>query len=261
MTAPMTITIAGLGTVGTFVRDTFSAHHDCRAYDPPLGLGSVADLRNVDFVITCVPTPGLADGTYDLRTLEEIIAGARVRRAIIVHSTIGVGTTDLLATRHDAPLVFAPEYIGERADHPYRDRRRRRFFIFGGAEKPAREASVLFRTAYGPDVAMHVVPARVAEMVKAMENAFLATKVGFCNDFHDLCAAADVSFDEVRRLWLLDERIGESHTVVTSERGFAGKCLPKDVAATCAFARGAGAPLEILEAVRRANARHRSRAR
>ena len=255
----MKITIAGLGTVGTFALETFSACHDCRVYDPPRGLGSRADLRDVDFVLVCVPTPGLADGTYDLRILEEVVSSARVRRAVIVHSTVPVGTTDRLAATHDAPVVFVPEYIGERADHPYRDRTRRRFFIFGGATEPATHAADLFRSVYGRDVAMHVVPARVAEMVKAMENAFLATKVGFCNDFHDLCAATGISFEELRRLWLLDDRVGESHTVVTPERGFGGKCLPKDVAATCAYARAVGAPLEVLEAVLRSNTRRRSR--
>ena len=98
----------------------------------------------------------------------------------------------------------------------------------------------------------------MAEVVKYMENAFLATKVAFCNEFFDLCSAVGVDYDWVRLLWLQDDRINPSHTLVTGERGYGGQCLPKDMAAVSATGRDPGAPMAILEAVQRANARHRS---
>ena len=63
----------------------------------------------------------------------------------------------------------------------------------------------------------------------------------------------------MRLLWLQDERIGESHTLVTPERGYGGQCLPKDLAAVCDSARHLGAAMPLLEAVQQANERHRSR--
>ncbi len=253
------ITVAGYGTIGRFAHDTFAEAHDCRVYDPPQGLGSVNDLRDVDFVIVCVPTPRSPSGACDVSIVEDIVARSRVRGALIVHSTIAIGTTERLSETYRAPVVFSPEYAGELPEHPYRDRARRKFFIFGGAEAPAHEAASLYRSAFGPELATHVVPPRVAEMVKYMDNSFLATKVSFVNEFFDLCGAAGVPFEEVRRLWLADERIGESHTVVTAERGYGGRCLPKDVAAICAVARELGTPLRVLEAVAEANAIHRAR--
>ncbi len=95
-------------------------------------------------------------------------------------------------------------------------------------------------------------------MAKYMENAFLAMKVAFCNEFFDLCEGFGVDFEEARGLWLQDWRIGESHTLVTPERGYGGKCLPKDVAAVCATGRETGVPMEIMEAVQHANLRHRA---
>jgi UDPglucose 6-dehydrogenase len=81
-----------------------------------------------------------------------------------------------------------------------------------------------------------------------MENSFLATKVAFVNQFYDLAKAFNVNYHELRELWLADERIGRSHTIVTEERGYRGRCLPKDVAALISAARNVGgAPL--LEAV------------
>jgi UDP-glucose 6-dehydrogenase len=81
-----------------------------------------------------------------------------------------------------------------------------------------------------------------------MENCFLATKVAFVNQFYDIATAMNVDFDELRELWLSDERIGRSHTLVTEERGFRGRCLPKDMKAMISLMRQfGGAPL--LESV------------
>ena len=58
--------------------------------------------------------------------------------------------------------------------------------------------------------------------------------------------------NELRELWLADERVGRSHTIVMEERGYRGRCLPKDVAAIIHAAKTlGGAPL--LEAVDRFN--------
>ena len=81
-----------------------------------------------------------------------------------------------------------------------------------------------------------------------MENCFLATKVAFVNQFYDISAAFGVDFQELRTLWLADPRVGDSHSSVTDERGFRGRCLPKDVSALAAAMKPHGrAPL--LEAV------------
>jgi|ERR1039458_3846337 UDP-glucose 6-dehydrogenase len=80
------------------------------------------------------------------------------------------------------------------------------------------------------------------------ENCFLATKVAFVNQFYEVAQVLDVDFLELRRLWLLDPRIGPSHSSVTPERGFRGRCLPKDISAIVALMRlEGGAPL--LQAV------------
>ncbi|HEY8489739.1 MAG TPA: hypothetical protein VIO14_01985 [Dehalococcoidia bacterium] len=254
----MRVTIAGYGSIGRYVEETFRGRHEIAVYDPPLGLGSPADLRETDFVILCVPTPSLPTGECDVRIVEELVAAASPRRAIVCHSTVAIGTTDRLLEAYGKPLVFVPEYAGESPDHPYRRPEARDFFIFGGYEPAVSQVRALFESVYGARPRYFAVPPRVAECVKYMENAFLALKVAFCNEFYDLCRAVGVEYETVRELWLQDGRINPSHTVVTPERGYGGKCLPKDVAAVCATGRAVGAPMEILEAVQRANRRHRS---
>ena len=253
----MKITIAGYGSVGSYVAALF-ADLEPTLYDPPLGLGTVDDLRDADFVVVCVPTPQLASGACDTSIVEEVVGLADPRVAIVCHSTIAVGTTDRLIAETGKPLVFVPEYAGESDSHPLRDPRNRRFLIYGGHEPAVAAVQELYEGAYGPGVRHFRVPPTVAEVVKYMENAFLATKVAFCNEFFDLCSAVGVDYDWVRLLWLQDDRINPSHTLVTEERGYGGQCLPKDTAAVSATGREVGAPMEILEAVQLANMRHRA---
>jgi UDPglucose 6-dehydrogenase len=256
----MRITIAGYGSIGHYVASVFGTSHEIVPYDPPRGLGSRNDLVDTDFVFICVPTPPRDDGSADTSAVEEVASLARPRVAIVCESTVPVGTTQRLIETHRKPLVFVPEYAGESAGHPLRDPAARSFFVYGGYGAAAEAVRDLFAGVY-PQTARHTIttPA-TAEMVKYMENGFLAMKVAFCNEFFDLCGAAGVDYGAARELWLQDERVGESHTLVTPERGYGGKCLPKDVAAVCAVGRDLGAPMRILEAVQSANARHRAAA-
>jgi UDP-glucose 6-dehydrogenase len=96
--------------------------------------------------------------------------------------------------------------------------------------------------------------ARTAELTKYMENAFLAMKVAFCNEFYDLAGSIGVDYNELRELWLLDQRVGRSHTWVhPDDRGFGGECLPKDLEALLRAVEEAGTPSGLLHAVARSN--------
>jgi UDPglucose 6-dehydrogenase len=254
----MRIGIAGYGSIGRYVGGVFNRSHDITLYDPPQGLGRIEDLDDVDFAILCVPTPTGEDGSCDTSVVDELVARINPRRAIVCQSTVSIGTTDRLIAKYRKPLVYVPEWAGEALDHPYRRLERRGFLIYGGHDAAASAVKELYETGYGRGVRHHVVAPRVAEIVKYMENAYLAMKVAFCNEFFDLCEAAGVDYEQVRNLWLEDWRVGASHTEVTPERGFGGKCLPKDVAAVCASGRDLGAAMEIMQAVQSANTRHRS---
>ena len=253
----MKITICGYGSIGSYVEDVFGPSNEITLYDPPKGLGQAIDLKEADFVFICVPTPSKFDGKCDISIVEQLIGEAQPRRAIVCHSTVAVGTTERLIHSYGKPLVYVPEYAGELPDHPYRRIENRDFRIYGGYEPQASYVRSLFEAIPGQRAQHFIVPPTVAEIVKYMENAFLALKVGFCNEFFDLAEAFGVDYEMVRDLWLQDRRINPSHTVVTTERGYGGKCFPKDVAAVCATSREVGVPAEIMEALQRANARHR----
>ncbi|MGH2600563.1 MAG: hypothetical protein ACRDJ9_14405, partial [Dehalococcoidia bacterium] len=242
---------------GQYVAELFGGSHDLVIVDPPKGIGRIEDLNDTDFTFICVPTPGQPDGGCDTSIVEEVATRVHPRRALICHSTLAIGTTERLIAASGTPLVYVPQYAGESPDHHYRQRENLDFLILGGYDPAASAVQALFRSVLGDGVQQTIVPPTAAEITKYMENAFLALKVAFCNEFYDLTRAFGVDYETVRRLWLLDHRINPSHTQVTPERGYGGRCLPKDVDAVCRTGRETGTPLEIMETVQRMNAHRR----
>jgi len=66
-----------------------------------------------------------------------------------------------------------------------------------------------------------------------------------------------VNYGDVKKAVALDPRIGDSHLDVTSQRGFGGKCFPKDLGAIIGRCRELGVDCKLLEAVHTYNLRIR----
>ena len=117
-------------------------------------------------------------------------------------------------------IVFQPEYYGETPNHPYADLRTRSWITLGGAAEDTEAVAGFYRGVYSGDVTILQSDSGSAELAKYMTNAFLAAKVIFCNEMYDIAARCGISYEEARRLWLADGRIGESHTrVFPDDRG------------------------------------------
>jgi UDPglucose 6-dehydrogenase len=263
--AHVNIGLAGYGFVGQALHRLFARNpaHSISVYDRyRTGYGGEDALRRLnacDLVFVAVPTP------YDeLRGRCDVSAVLDVAKRLLVpmciKSTVPPGTIDALVAQTGKAIAYSPEYIGEQAGHPWPEADSAGFVLCAGDPGVCR----LVREAYRDDArgAPRFVETSVAaaELAKYMENAFLATKVAFANQFYDLARAAGVEYDDVRRLFLLDERVGESHTEVRAERGFGGRCLPKDMKSIVAWARPR-TDATLLEDVLDYNDRLRERAR
>jgi UDPglucose 6-dehydrogenase len=260
----MNIGICGYGIVGqglgrflgrrSSIRLTIHDKFDRRFANPE----GYACFSKCDFVFVAVPTPTSSDGmSCDLESVHEVVSHIDV--PMCIKSTIPPGTTVALVNRYKKSIAFSPEYMGEGPRHPWPETDSCGFVIVGGSKEVCRLVSTTM-SAINPNLSVRITDAISAEMCKYMENCFLATKVIFMNQFHELCSAADLDFETVRDLFLLDSRIGTSHTFVTDDRGFGGKCLPKDVRALIGWARPyGGAPL--LERVIEFNERIREQRR
>jgi UDPglucose 6-dehydrogenase len=248
--------IVGVGAVGQGMRQLFP---DAAVYDAPKGLGSREAINACEVAFVCVPTPRAPDGTCDTSIVEEVVDWLETP-VIVIRSTVSVGTTRRLAEKYDKRVVFQPEYgPAETPDHPFHDLRNVRWIILGGERDDCVRAARAWKTVYSSDIRLLYTTPETAELCKYMENAFLATKVTFCNEFFDIAGLFGVDYDELRELWLQDPRIGRSHTFVFPEsRGFGGRCLPKDLEELLSAARAQGYEPRLMGAVQEANRSFRS---
>ena len=223
--------------------------------DPP-GT-TLADVARADVVMVAVPTPmDPSTGAADTSIVESVVHGLRVHNAdclILLRSTVPPGTSERLG------VCFLPEFLTEA--NPEKDFCATPEWIIGvpstlDAKAVAGPIAHVFGTAcdHGLICSSRMVwtSSSEAELIKYFRNTFLAAKVSFCNEFSDICAAHGVSYETVRGVAAVDDRIAPSHTAVPGpdgKRGFGGTCFPKDMHALAASARAAGAGCPLLRAV------------
>lgn len=240
------VAVVGLGHVGSSMRRLFV---DAVVYDEPKGIGERATVNDCRVAFVCVPTPQGEDGACDTSIVECVLSWIE-SDVVVLRSTVPVGFTDAAKRRYGKRIVFQPEYYGETNAHPFADPHDRSWITLGGDVADTRIVADVYRRVFTSELVANVVNARTAELAKYMENCFLALKVTFCNQFYDLAQASGVDYDQLRETWLLDPRIGRSHTFVYQDnRGYSGSCLPKDLSATIAQAKGLNVRLPLLEAV------------
>lgn len=249
----MKVGVVGYGVVGSAIARFVARRneHELVIFDKFIQPNDTAERKAAinlcDLVFLCVPTPAhRGDLGCDLSAVEECVGW--ITAPLCVRSTVPPGTVDRLSAETGLPIAFCPEYIGEQPGHPWREEGVCGFLIVGGPRDCYETVRALYQSCVESPLRYYHTSATAAELCKYMENCFLATKVAFVNQFFDIATAFGVEFPVLRQLWLADPRVGESHTNVTEERGFRGRCLPKDVAALLAAMKPlGGAPL--LEAV------------
>ena len=256
------IAIIGMGHVGKAMHDLLRQHAEIVTYDASGGEDYPAqELAACDAGIICVDTPMGEDGACDTSHVHAAVGRLPVA-TVLLKSTVPPGTTDLLTSTTGKQICFSPEYAGESTyQHPGWPGGPRDvpFMILGGEPTARRWFIELFQPVLGPAKVYFQCTAREAEIIKYMENAYLATKVSFVNEFRKICEILGTDWHTVREGWLLDPRIEPSHTAAfASAPGFGGKCLPKDLRAIIRAAADAGYSPALLMEVLSSNERFRS---
>ena len=220
-----------------------------------LSINTKDEINQCNYVFICVPTP-INDETDKLDTsaVDEVLDWCTVKN-ICIRSTVPVGYTESKTSERN--IVFSPEYYGETNQHPYQELGAP-WLILGGEPKATKIFADLMQSWYPSTAKIHLTDSRTAELAKFMENSFLATKVIFCNTFYDIAEAYGVDYYKLREIWLLDPRMGESHTMVYPDnRGYGGKCLPKDIQNITTQAKEKAVNAILLEGVIESNYCHR----
>lgn len=242
----MKIGIVGYGHVGKAMHKLFK---DAVVYDKILEIGNTEEINTCDAVFVCVPTPSKEDGSCDTTIVEEVLSWINVK-VIILRSTVYIGFTDKMREKFGKEIVFQPEYYGETVGHPFSNLTDRNWLSFGGSPKGIDLAIQAYKTVVNSNVRIYQNDAKTTEMAKYMENAYLATKVIFCNEMYDIAEKLGVNYNQAREVWLADPRIGSSHTFVyVDNRGYGGSCLPKDIASLINQADSNSADATLLKSV------------
>ncbi len=170
-----------------------------------------------------------------------------MRRIYIIKSTVIPGTTDRYVNDIGKKVIFSPEYYG---GTQHCNNYRFDYTILGGERDACLSVVQLLQNVYDGRHQFRLTNARTAELTKYMENAFLATKVSFCNQFWEIAKQANVDYEELRELFILDPRVNPSHTFVYADRPYwESHCLDKDVPAIAELHCRAAAEPGFLDAV------------
>ena len=255
------IGIVGHGFVGQAVEYGFKKCHDVGhnvviydKYKYDTAFQNIIDSCNIIFM--CLPTP-FDDNNLkiDLTIYDEMMESLCPEiegkgKIVVIKSTVVPGTTRKYAEKYrGVPFVFNPEFLTEANyldDFVNTDR-----IVIGGDNNWAVQTIImLYRSMpYFVDTPILKMSASAAEIVKYQCNVLLASKVAVSNVFYDLCNAMDVKYDDVKDAVALDKRIGQSHLKVSSERGFGGKCLVKDLGAIIGNCVAYGVDSKLLREV------------
>jgi len=211
-----------------------------------------------DLAIIGVPTPMNPEtGQCDTSIVEESIKKYNpIVKMFLVKSTVEIGTCRRLEEMYDVPVCMSPEYVGETLGHPLLEPRRDAFQIIGGNKKAREIIAGYFMTVLNANAPILLVDHEEAEIIKYAENLWIMQRVDYWNDVYEVCKTFNVSFQNVREGIVLDPRMSRTHSnVYDTNRGWSGKCLPKDMNALVYKMRQMGSSLPIVEHQIEKNAR------
>lgn len=243
----MNIGIIGNGFVGKATKILKCKDINVLIYDiipelcEPYGI-TIENFSICDLIFISVPTPMNDNGTCHLDIVETVVRQLKnildkSKTQIVIRSTVIPGTCDKLET------YFMPEFLTEK--NYVNDFINCKEWIFGLLNQNIeidnifkKKITKLFSLAKQNSCIKHnnifFVTNKEAELIKYIKNCYLATKVSFFNEIHEFCKKSNINFENVRKIATMDDRIGQSHTMVPGpdgKKGFGGTCFLKDMCA------------------------------
>ena len=218
-------------------------------------------IRSARAIFIAVGTPPKADGSADLRYVEEVAHTIATHmngpKLVITKSTVPIGTGRMIekiidshGTGHQASIVSNPEFLREGSaieDFMKPDR------VVIGASDP--EAAEMMKEIYAPlhylEIPFVVTNVESSELIKYASNGFLAVKITFINEIAVVCEKVGANVQDVAIGMGLDSRIGPKF--LQAGPGFGGSCFPKDTSAMADISRRQGYDFQIMDAVLRVN--------
>jgi len=252
----MKIGIIGYGFVGKALCNAF--HDSVELFKVDLKLNTTIEELNEfspDATFICLPTPMKDDGSQDISIVEKIfykIKDLNLSGLIILKSTVHPGNINILE-KILPDFVYNPEFLREK--HASDDFINSKLIVFGGKKDSRIKLSKIYSNYTKCKYSEYIFTDAVsASLIKYTINTFLATKVIFFNELHNLFDATNTneSWDNFIYFLSKDPRIGNSHMMVPGHDGrygFGGACLPKDAAAIMKYSNSLNVELGLIKNV------------
>ena len=216
-----------------------------------------------DISLICVGTPAAADGSPVLDYVRNVAMdiGRGLREAtdyhvIVLRSTVFPGTMrnmlGQILEEHsrrqagdDFGLVTNPEFMRE--TNAISDFYAPSYTVIGALDtRSGDRIEALYRDIKAP---IYRVSLEEAELLKLVNNAFHALKIGFANEVGRLCDRLGVDSHALMRLVCADTKLNISSAYLKPGFAFGGSCLPKDLRSLTFHARRLGIEIPIVDAV------------
>lgn len=253
-----TIGIVGKGFVGGAMYENFKDVFNVLVWDTDESKRNVESfekfVQNSDIVFICVPTPMKDSGECDTSIVESVVKEISTidrRKYVVIKSTVTPGTTERLSKDLSMTIGFNPEFLTEA--NSYNDFRFQPLIVLGADDQGINAVLSQVYSEFNTKVenAAYVVSrtTKEAELFKYLANSFLATKVIFANEFKLLCDKADVDYNRIAEVAVLDKRLGKTHWKVPGpdgKLGFGGSCFPKDTSALLHYSQELDSALWLL---------------
>jgi UDPglucose 6-dehydrogenase len=246
--------IGSKGMVGGALKKYFTQkpHYELFLYDIA-GEGSVEEVNRADYIYICVPTPSGNSNECDTNIVDSAVGLLRGNKVVIIKSTVIPGTTQKLQDKYQQhKFLFNPEFLTEVTadnDTQFPDRQ-----IVGYTKQSFTTAKdIIQQLPLAPFE--RIVKSEEAEMCKYFGNTWFSTKVIFANQMYDICEKAKINYEAVKDMVAADKRIGRTHLDIfhKGNRGYGGKCLPKDTKALIYFSEELGIDPKLLKVVEEIN--------
>lgn len=228
---PLDLLIVGYGNIGTHVYEDLKPLEKkgfvLDIFDPYKPDVSTKRDITYDIAFICVPTDNDENGRVQINIVEDAIKDTKAD-IIVIKSTIPVGASDYFKKTYNSHLVFSPEYYGTTVHAPAHPN----FVILAGDKEDLNIIANMYSQIKDGTFRIKYTDYKTAELAKYMENCFLGLKVTFCCEFADIAKDFGINYPELREIFIMDSRMGDSHTYVDPEKPYYDShCLNKDIPA------------------------------
>jgi UDPglucose 6-dehydrogenase len=228
-------------------------------------------LSNSEICFISVGTPSYPDGSPNTSFIENVsLEIGRILnkldgdfRIIVVKSTVPPGTTETRvksiierASCKEAGIDFGvcmnPEFLREGS--AVEDMFSPHLIVIGVTDQRTQIImSEFYRKLYSNSLPPVIVTNMTnAELIKYVNNAFLATKISFINTIANVCnKVAEADIEIIAKAIGYDPRI--SPLFLNAGPGYGGSCFPKDLAGFLSFCRSVGYDPTLLESTQLVN--------